>query len=335
MKFAVLGAGAWGTALAVQWSAQHEVCLWGRDVTLIRDTQARRENQRYLPGIALPPQLVLTDALNVAIDGADVLILAVPTSATRDTVGQLAQFPCERPLIWVSKGFELGTRKLPHQIIAELLPEHIETGVLSGPSFAVEVAQGHPTALSLASHNAQFAQRMAATLSSARLRIYANTDLIGVEIGGAVKNVMAIAAGVCDGLKLGHNARAALVTRGLAEMTRLGLRLGGRSETFMGLSGLGDLILTTTGDLSRNRQVGLRLARGDTLETILADLGHVAEGVITAREVANLATDLKVDMPITRGVCGMLFDGVPAAQAVTALLSREIKAEFETPESCG
>lgn len=328
MKFAVLGAGAWGTALAVQWAAQHEVCLWGRDATLIRDTQARRENQRYLPGIALPPHLVLTDTLDIALDNADVLILAVPTSATRDTLGQLAQSARARPLIWVSKGFELGTRKLPHQIIAELLPGQSQTGVLSGPSFAEEVAQGHPTALSLASHDLQFAHTWAANLSSSRLRIYANQDLVGVEIGGAVKNVMAIAAGVCDGLKLGHNARAALVTRGLAEMTRLGLRLGGHLETFMGLSGLGDLILTTTGDLSRNRQVGLRLARGDSLEVILTDLGHVAEGVTTAREVANLAAELKVDMPITRGVCGMLFEGVPAAQAVAALLRREIKAEF-------
>lgn len=330
MKLAVLGAGAWGTALAVQWAAKHEVCLWGRDAALIRDLQAHRDNRRYLPGIALPPQLLLTDALDIALDGPDVLILAVPTAATRATVAPLAQTASPRPLLWVSKGFELGTRKLPHQIIAEMLPKFTQTGVLSGPSFAEEVAQGHPTALSLASHDMRFAQSMAANLSSSRLRIYANPDLIGVEIGGAVKNVMAIAAGVCDGLKLGHNARAALVTRGLAEMTRLGLRLGGRIETFMGLSGLGDLILTTTGDLSRNRQVGLRLARGDSLDTILADLGHVAEGVTTAREVAALAAELNVDMPITRGICGVLFDRVPAAQAVAVLLSREIKAEFES-----
>ena len=328
MKFAVLGAGAWGTALAVQWSAHHHVSLWGRDAALIQQAQQCGENSRYLPGIALPPRLRLTDSLEQALDGAEGVILAVPTSATRATVARLAQFAPVLPLIWVCKGFESGTRKLPHQIIAELLPLHTQTGVLSGPSFAQEVAQGHPTALTLASHDPLFARSMAATLSSARLRIYANSDLVGVEIGGAVKNVMAIAAGVCDGLALGHNARAALVTRGLAEMTRLGLSLGGHTETFMGLSGLGDLILTTTGDLSRNRQVGLRLARGDSLDTILADLGHVAEGVTTAREVANLATELKVDMPITRGVCRMLFEGLPAAQAVDALLSREIKAEF-------
>ena len=328
MKFAVLGAGAWGTALAVQWSAHHAVTLWGRDAALIEAARTRGVNDRYLPGIPLPSRLTLTDSFEQALADAELIILAVPTSATRATVARLAQCAPTVPLIWVSKGFEVGTRKLPHQIIADVLPGHTQTGVLSGPSFAEEVAQGRPTALTLASHNAEFARTMANALSSARLRLYANSDLIGVEIGGAVKNVMAIAAGVCDGLALGHNARAALVTRGLAEMTRLGLRLGGHTETFMGLSGLGDLILTTTGDLSRNRQVGLRLARGDSLDTILKDLGHVAEGVTTAREVLGLATELQIDMPITRGVCRMLFDGLPAAQAVDALLSREIKAEF-------
>ena len=329
MKLAVLGAGAWGTALAVQWAGQHAVSLWGRDAQHIHETRLQHENTRYLPGIALPPQLTLTDSAEQAIAEAELVILAVPTHATRPTLTRLAQLLASRPLIWVSKGFETGTGKLPHQIIHELLPAHTQTGVLSGPSFAVDVARGHPTALTLAAQDPGFAHDLATALSSARMRIYPNGDLIGVEIGGAVKNVMAIAAGVCDGLALGHNARAALVTRGLAEMTRLGLRLGGHTETFMGLSGLGDLILTTTGDLSRNRQVGLRLARGDTLDAILADLGHVAEGVTTAREVSRLATELQVDMPITRGVCGMLFEGLPAAQAVDALLSREIKAEFQ------
>ena len=328
MKLAVLGAGAWGTALAVQWAAHHQVSLWGRDAALIQQAQQHGENTRYLPGIVLPTRLALTHSLEQALEDAELVILAVPTSATRATLTLLAQSAPLSPLIWVCKGFESGTRKLPHQIIAEILPHHKQTGVLSGPSFAEEVAQGQPTALTLASHEPLFAHSLASQLSSSRLRIYASSDLIGVEIGGAIKNVMAIAAGVCDGLALGHNARAALVTRGLAEMTRLGLRMGGQTETFMGLSGLGDLILTTTGDLSRNRQVGLRLARGDSLDKILADLGHVAEGVNTAREVASLATELQVDMPITRGVCKMLFDGLPAAQAVDALLSREIKAEF-------
>lgn len=329
MKLAVLGAGAWGTALAVQWAGQHAVSLWGRDARHMHETRLQHENTRYLPGIALPPQLSLTDSAEQAIDDAELVILAVPTNAARPTLTCLTALLGARPLIWVCKGFETGTGKLPHQIIAEIMPAHTETGVLSGPSFAEEVARGHPTALTLAAQNADFAHDLAAALASARMRIYPNSDLIGVEIGGAVKNVMAIAAGVCDGLALGHNARAALVTRGLAEMTRLGLRLGGHTETFMGLSGLGDLILTTTGDLSRNRQVGLRLARGDTLDAILTDLGHVAEGVTTAREVSRLATELQVDMPITRGVCRMLFEGLPAPQAVDALLSREIKAEFQ------
>jgi glycerol-3-phosphate dehydrogenase (NAD(P)+) len=231
-------------------------------------------------------------------------------------------------VVWVCKGFEPGSRKLPHQLVSELLPAHPHTGVLSGPSFAQEVAQGYPTALTLASHDAALAQRLAEALSGQRLRIYAHDDVVGVEIGGALKNVMAIAAGICDGLQLGHNARAALITRGLAEITRLGSRFGGHFETFMGLSGLGDLILTTTGDLSRNRQVGLRIARGQALDTILGELGHVAEGVTTAREVSALATELGVDMPITRAVNQVLFEGMPAAQAVNDLLNREIKAEF-------
>jgi len=200
--------------------------------------------------------------------------------------------------------------------------------VLSGPSFAQEVARGFPTALTLASSDTRLAQHLAEALSSHRLRIYAHDDVVGVEVGGALKNVMAIAAGICDGLQLGHNARAALITRGLAEMTRVGTRLGGHFETFMGLSGLGDLILTTTGDLSRNRQVGLRLARGQALDTILDELGHVAEGVTTAREVATLASELGADMPISHAVYQMLFEGLPADQAVDALLNRGIKAEF-------
>lgn len=328
MKLAVLGAGAWGTALAVQWAGHHAVSLWGRDAQHIHETRLQGENTRYLPNIALPLQLTLTDSAEQAIAEAELVILAVPTNATRPTLICLSQLLAARPLIWVCKGFETGTGKLPHQIISELLPAHTQAGVLSGPSFAVEVARGHPTALTLAAQAPGFAHDMAAALSSARMRIYPNSDLVGVEIGGAVKNVMAIAAGVCDGLALGHNARAALVTRGLTEMTRLGLRLGGHTETFMGLSGLGDLILTTTGDLSRNRQVGLRLARGDTLDTILADLGHVAEGVTTARETVALAAGLGVDMPIAEAVCQMLFDRLPAAEAVEALLNRDIRSEF-------
>jgi glycerol-3-phosphate dehydrogenase (NAD(P)+) len=328
MKLSVLGAGAWGTALAASWAPHHDVILWGRNPAELDAMRTGRVNARYLPGCPLPDTLQFNPDFDTAVDAADLLVIAVPSSGLRPTLAALATRTALPPLVWVCKGFEPGGRKLPHQLIAELLPAHTQTGVLSGPSFAQEVAQGYPTALTLASHDSVLAQHLAEILSGQRLRIYAHDDVVGVEVGGALKNVMAIAAGICDGLKLGHNARAALITRGLAEMTRLGVQLGGRFETFMGLSGLGDLILTTTGDLSRNRQVGLRLARGQALDAILAELGHVAEGVTTAPEVAALAGELGVDMPITRAVCQVLFDGLPAAQAVDALLNREIKAEF-------
>jgi len=328
MKLSVLGAGAWGTALAASWAPHHRVTLWGRNAAELDAMREARVNTRYLPGCPLPDTLLLNPDFNAAVDDAELLIIAVPSSGLRDTLAALAACPRLPSVIWVCKGFEHGSRKLPHQLIDELLPAHTQTGVLSGPSFAQEVAHGYPTALTLASHDSTLAQHLAEALSGHRLRIYAHNDVIGAEIGGAVKNVMAIAAGICDGLSLGHNARAALITRGLAEMTRLGVRLGGHFETFMGLSGLGDLVLTTTGDLSRNRQVGLRLARGQQLDSILAELGHVAEGVTTAREVAALAAEIGVDMPITRAVCQMLFEGLPAALAVDALLNRGIKAEF-------
>ena len=328
MKLAVLGAGAWGTALAASWAPHHDVTLWGRNAADLDAMRENRINTPYLPNCTLPDTLRFNADFDGVVRDAELLVIAVPTGGLRATLAALATRPTLPPLVWVCKGFEPGSRKLPHQLIAELLPAHSAVGVLSGPSFAQEVAQGYPTALTLASHNSALAQRLAGALSGQRLRIYAHDDVVGVEVGGALKNVIAIAAGICDGLQLGHNARAALITRGLAEMTRLGVRLGGHFETFMGLSGLGDLILTTTGDLSRNRQVGLRLARGQALDTILNELGHVAEGVTTAREAAALASELGVDMPITRAVCQMLFEGLPAAQAVETLLNRVIKAEF-------
>ena len=231
-------------------------------------------------------------------------------------------------MLWVCKGFEAETSKLPHQVVAEVLPERFSRGVLSGPSFALEVAHGMPTALTLASSDEEFCRSTAQALHHARLRIYASTDVIGVEVGGAVKNVMAIASGICDGMGLGHNARAALLTRGLAEITRLGLKLGGRPETLGGLSGLGDLILTCTGDLSRNRQVGLMLAQQHDLPEILRRLGHVAEGVYTVREVHQLAQKLKIEMPISDAVYRILYENIPAAKMVTELLNRAPNQEF-------
>jgi len=328
MSLAVLGAGAWGTALAAHWAGAHDVVLWGRNAAELDTMRTHHVNARYLPECPLPAALAFEADFGVAADAAELIVVSVPTHALRATLAALARRPALPPMIWVCKGFEPGSGKLPHQLVAECLPPDARAGVLSGPSFALEVARGCPTVLTLASTDPTLAQPLAEALSGQRMRIYAHDDVVGVEIGGALKNVMAIAAGICDGLALGHNARAALVTRGLAEMTRLGICLGGHAETFMGLSGLGDLILTTTGDLSRNRQVGLRLAHGQPLDAILAELGHVAEGVPTAREVDALAIRLGVDMPITQTVCRILYDGLPAPQAVDTLLNRDIRTEF-------
>jgi glycerol-3-phosphate dehydrogenase (NAD(P)+) len=257
----------------------------------------------------------------------DVALIATPTSGLREVLGRLRAARSDQPVIWACKGFEQASGKLPHQVAAEVLGERAGCGALSGPSFALEVAQGRPTALTLAAGNAEFAKRFARGLHHPTLRVYFSTDLAGVEISGAVKNVMAIAAGISDGLGLGLNARAALITRGLAELTRLGVALGGRPETFMGLAGAGDLILTCTGDLSRNRRVGLLLAQGAPLDAILKQLGHVAEGVYSASAVEALAAEKRVDMPITRAVCAVLFRGTPPRDAVQELLARDPREE--------
>lgn len=326
MKIAVLGAGAWGTALALSQTARHDVVLWTRQAAHAEEMASRRANPRYLPGFDFPPVLQVEHRLDAALDGADFALSVVPTSGFRDMLRQVARLRPGLPVVWANKGFEPETSLLPHQVAAEELSE-CACGVLSGPSFAKEVAQGLPTALTLAAADADFALEVARALHGGALRVYTSRDVGGVEIGGAVKNVMAIAAGISDGLGFGYNARAALITRGLAEMARLGVALGGQMETFMGLTGMGDLILTCTGDLSRNRTVGLKLASGQSLDDILRDLGHVAEGVHTAREVRALAQRLRVDMPITQAVCGVLFDGIAPAAAVEALLAREQKAE--------
>jgi glycerol-3-phosphate dehydrogenase (NAD(P)+) len=329
MKFTVLGAGAWGTALAVSLAAHHEVTLWARNAAQVAEMASKRRNSRYLPDIDLPASLCFSSDLALALRGAELMLAVVPSGALRPLLREVAKLAPGVPVIWACKGFEVGSRKLPHEVVSEELLPHTPCGVLSGPSFAREVALGLPTALTLASLNEEFARRSALALHSNRLRVYANSDVMGVELGGAVKNVLAIAAGISDGMGFGHNARAALITRGLAEITRLGLTLGGRQETFMGLAGMGDLILTCTGDLSRNRQVGLRLAQGKSLEAILRDLGHVAEGVNTAREVLQLAQEHKVDMPITQAVYQVLYQGLAPRTAVEGLLSRVPSAEFK------
>ena len=328
MRIAVLGAGAWGTAISISLGARHEVTLWARDAALLAALRSSGSNQRYLPGFALPAALVLVKDLAQALEGAELVLAAVTTNGLRETLKQVRATGRSAPLVWLCKGFESEQAKLPHQICAEELPPAVPRAVLSGPSFAEEVARGLPAALTLASTNAEFARAAARALHSTTLRIYLSEDVAGVEAAGAVKNVMAIAAGISDGLGLGLSARAALITRGLAEMTRLGVALGGRPETFMGLAGAGDLILTCTGDLSRNRRVGLALARGTPLAAILAELGHTAEGVFTAQAVARLANELKVEMPITRAVCRVLDDPRLARAAVQELLAREQKSEY-------
>ena len=327
MRLAILGAGAWGTALAIALASRHQIALWARDPAQCSALAANRVNARYLPDAAIPKQVRITSDIYSAIESSELIVVAVPTSAFRQTLRLVASLPCVTGLVWLCKGFESGSAKFPHQVAEEELPAAQPRAALSGPSFASEVARGLPAAVTLASHDAQFAALAARALHTGLLRVYSSTDMVGVETGGAVKNVIAIAAGVCDGMELGASARAAVITRGLAEMTRLGLRLGGRMETFMGLAGAGDLLLTATSDLSRNRRVGLQLAKGQALPAVLANLGHVAEGVHSAKEVLRLAEKLDVDMPITTAI-SRLLDGVSTApELVGELLQRERKHE--------
>ena len=336
MKILVIGAGAWGTALAVNAASamdiaaaapRHRVCLWARDASQAALMQASRRNARYLPDIALPAHLDVQGgpaALALALQAPDLIILAGPVSAARELLHTLRAHPA--PVAWLSKGFEPcaapdNVGLMVHEVRAQVAPD-LKAGVLSGPSFALEVARGQPTALVAASAHAEVRDALVHAFHGATLRVYANDDLIGVEVGGAVKNVLAIATGLCDGLGLGLNARAALITRGLAEMTRLGVALGARAETFTGLSGLGDLVLTATGDLSRNRKVGLLLAQGYSLQQAVDSLGHVAEGVYCARTVLQRATSLGVEMPIAQSVVALLDGQLRPADAVALLMGR-------------
>ncbi len=329
MRIAILGAGAWGSALAISLSTRHQISLWTKDPSHAVEMDSQRVNQSFLPDYVLPESLKITSVLNEALSNTDLVLVVVPIAGLRETLRAIVVSKIKVPIIWGCKGFESETSQLPHQIVGEEYPDiWPHCGVLSGPSFAEEVAQGLPTALTLASKDIKFSSRIAAELHSSRLRIYTSQDVIGVETGGAIKNVITIAAGISDGIGFGHNARAALVTRGLMEITRLGLGLGGSMKTFMGLAGVGDLILTSTGDLSRNRQVGLMLAEGKSLNDILNELGHVAEGVHTARAVLQLGNQLNIEMPITQAVCSILHEGVSARSAVEVLLNREQKTEI-------
>ena len=332
MNITILGAGAWGTALAIALASRQNVLLWGRNAAAMREAELRRENLAYLPGFALPARLRVTSGFDEAVahvtqgGSAGLLIAASPVAGLRPLAQQLRGQPVPN-LLWLCKGFEEATHLLPHQVVASELGSKIPAGALSGPSFAHEVAAGLPCALTVASASEDLRQQAVAAVHGGNLRVYSTDDLTGVEVGGAIKNILAIAAGISDGLGLGMNARAALITRGLAEITRLGLALGGRTETFMGLTGVGDLILTCTGDLSRNRRVGQELAKGKTLDAIVADLGHVAEGVRCARAVCELAAKLGVDMPIANAVAGVLFGGIEPRAMVGRLLARNSKEE--------
>ena len=336
MDILVLGAGAWGTALAIGAGKRHRVTLWARDAAQAAALAARRENRTYLPGFQLPPGVAIADPaegdLAALAARHDLAIIATPMAGLRAMLVTLRD--CPRPVAWLCKGFEAPRTQpyglLGHEVRAEVAPR-LAAGVLSGPSFAQEVARGQPTALVAASDSQAVRDALVAAFHGPAMRVYANDDMPGVEVGGAVKNVLAIAAGLCDGLALGLNARAALVTRGLAEMTRLGMALGARAETFMGLSGLGDLVLTATGDLSRNRRVGLLLAEGRTLQQAVESLGHVAEGVYSARTVVERARRLGVEMPIAEAVVDLLDGSLAPAQAVATLMGRDPATEIIPP----
>jgi glycerol-3-phosphate dehydrogenase (NAD(P)+) len=334
MNITILGAGAWGTALAIALMDRHSVVLWGRNADTMREASERRENRTYLPGFVLPDALIATSDFDAALahvvpdksSDNDLLIVASTVAGLRSLLQQLKGLPLSN-VVWLCKGFEEHSRLLPHQVVHEVLGGTVAAGVLSGPSFAQEVARGLPCALTVASLDPALCERVVFALHGRHIRVYSTDDVIGVEVGAAVKNILAIATGVADGMGLGLNARAALITRGLAEITRLGVALGGRPETFMGLTGMGDLILTCTGDLSRNRRVGLALAQGKSLDAIVLELGHVAEGVRCAQAVRSLATERNIEMPIAKAVAAVLFDGASPRDTVTQLLSRDPRQE--------
>ncbi len=327
---AVLGAGSWGTALAIQFARSgHPTRLWGRDRSQLDIMARERRNQRYLPDAPFPETLSVTPQLTAALDGAQDIVISVPSHALRSLLRDLApRLADDVRLAWATKGFELDSGKLPHQVAREVLGDKFQVAVLSGPTFAKEVGAGLPTAMTIASPNADFATALAKSLSSSNFRAYTSTDIVGVEVGGAVKNVLAVAAGLSDGLGFGANTRIALITRGLAEMTRLGVALGAQKETFMGLAGLGDLVLTCTDNQSRNRRFGLALAAGKSAQDALLEIGQVVEGYQAARAVYLVAQRERVAMPIVEGLYKALYESAPAADVVRALMTRPVKAEF-------
>ncbi len=329
MKICVLGAGAWGTALALHFAHhQHSVNLWGHNPTHCQQLIQDGENQRYLPGFVFPHTLQIHTDLHQALDQVELIIIVTPMGGLRESLQNIRDFGFgNTPILTACKGFELGSSLLPHEICQEILPNNPFIGLLSGPSFAKEVAEQKPCAITLASHEKEWIRSLCQTLNTPTMRLYDNHDMVGVAVGGALKNVMAIATGLADGLDYGLNARAALITRGLAEITRFAQTLGADPLTLMGLSGMGDLILTCTGGLSRNRQVGLKLAEGKSLATILQELGHVAEGVYTIQAAHALAQRMQIDMPITQTLLHLIDGKINANTVANQLMMRNQKSE--------
>lgn len=328
---AVLGAGSWGTALAIHLARSgHRARLWGIETGELAAMERERVNRRYLPGAALPDGLIIEPDLARAVSASSLLLVVVPSHAFREVLERVKPLvgPGQR-IAWATKGFELATGKLPHEVAAEVLGPAVPKAVLSGPTFATEVGAGLPTAMTVASTDGEFALALARSLSDPNFRAYASNDVIGVEVGGATKNVLAIGAGISDGLGFGANTRIALITRGLAEMMRLGAALGADRETFMGLAGLGDLVLTCTDNQSRNRRCGLALAAGRSREEAQREIGQVVEGVLAARAVRDVARRVGVEMPISEEIYRVLYEDKPPKDAVRALMGRTVKAETD------
>jgi glycerol-3-phosphate dehydrogenase (NAD(P)+) len=328
---AVIGAGSWGTALAIQFArAGHATRLWGRDAAHLTQLAQERRNARYLPDAPFPELLSITTTLAATLADVPDVLIAVPSHALRETLTEVRPHLARGTrLAWATKGFELETGLLPHQVARAVLGPDVPVAVLSGPTFAKEVGAGLPTAMTIASTDATFANELAHSLSSSHFRAYTSTDIVGVEVGGAIKNVLAVGAGLSDGLGFGANTRIALITRGLVEMTRLGVALGAQRETFMGLAGLGDLVLTCTDNQSRNRRFGLALAGGRSVDEAMREIGQVVEGYLAARAVHAVAARHQVSMPICEGIYRVLYEGVPAAELVKGLMTRPIKAETD------
>ena len=326
---AVVGAGSWGTALALQFArCGRPIRLWGRDRAQLEQMRETRENTRYLPGAAFPGNLEAVLELEACLDGVRDILIVVPSHGFRETLEAIKPLLINGARVcWATKGFELHTGELPHVVAAEVLGADRPVAVLSGPTFAREVGDGLPTALTIAANDPEFAQDLAVTLSGDNFRAYTSADMIGVEVGGAVKNVLAIGAGMSDGLGFGANTRVALITRGLVEMTRLGVALGAKRETFMGLAGMGDLMLTCTDNLSRNRRMGLALAGGKSVEEAQEEIQQVVEGVMAAEAVHEVAEKLDIEMPICHQVYRILYEGASPREAVGALMRRDLKSE--------